>query len=71
MEWSGKSGLKWDRLLTVTLGVSGEIEIWKMGKIRKIFETCDRKKKTKKSKSRAFATRAKKVPKNQTLESSA
>lgn len=53
-----KNGLKGDILLTVTLGVSGEIEIWKMGKIRKIFEKCDRKKK--KSKSRAFATRAKK-----------
>ena len=39
----GKNGLKGDRLLTVTLGISGEIEIWKMGKIRTIFETCHRK----------------------------
>ena len=34
MEWHVKNGLNGDRLLTVTLGVSGEIEIWKMGKIR-------------------------------------
>ena len=45
MEWSGKNRLKGDRLLTVTLGISREIEIWKMGKIRKIFEVCHRKKK--------------------------
>ena len=44
MEWSGKNGLKGDRLITVTLGVSEEIEIWKMGKIRTIFDKCNRKK---------------------------
>ena len=48
-KWNGmeKNGLKGDRLLTVTLGISGEIEIWKMGKIRTIFETCHRKRKKK------------------------
>ena len=39
-----ENGLKGERLLTVTLGISGEIEIWKMGKIRTIFEKCNRKK---------------------------
>ena len=50
IKWNGvgKNGLKGDRLLTVTLGISGEIEIWKMGKIRKNFEPCDRKKRKKK-----------------------
>ena len=35
MEYGGLKGYK---LHTVTLGVSGEIEIWKMGKIRTIVE---------------------------------
>ena len=37
IKWNGKNGLKGDRLLTVTLGVSGESEIGKMGKITTIF----------------------------------
>ena len=46
IKWNGlgKNGLKGDRLLTVTLGVSEEIKIGKLGKIRKIFEKCNRKK---------------------------
>ena len=39
------SGMEWKKWIKRGLGVSGEIEIWKMGKIRTIFEKCDRKKK--------------------------
>ena len=40
--FKGSGMVKGDRLLTVTLGISGEIEIWKMGKIRTIVEKCNR-----------------------------